>query len=320
MMSKKWKLKNFKMNIPIISINKLDFPDNDVPKKIGLACEEFGFFAIKNHGINKRLIQDSLILSKKIFRLPFKDKIQYHQNDGAGQRGYTPFGIEKAVNAEVSDQKEFWHQGRANWDKKYKSIMPPNEAVVSIEHFDEKLDRLYIELDNLGKKILSYISVFLQLDPDWFDNKINQGNSILRLIHYPPINKNIQGIRAAPHEDINLITLMLGTQQEGLEVLDKSNNWIPIETNPNIIVCNVGDMLQRLTNKRLKSTTHRVINPMNSNKNLSRYSMPFFVHLNPDFLIKTLPQCIDNEHPDTYPESILANDYLNMRLKEINLK
>ena len=308
------------MNIPIISINKLDFPDNDVPKKIGQACERFGFFAIKNHGINKRLIHDSLILSKKIFRLPFKDKIQYHQNVGAGQRGYTPFGIEKAVNAKVSDQKEFWHQGRANWNKKYKPIMPKNEAVVSIEHFDEKLDRFYIELDNLGRKILSYISVFLQLDLNWFDNKINQGNSILRLIHYPPINNNIQGIRAAPHEDINLITLLLGTQQEGLEVLDKSNNWIPVETNSNIIVCNVGDMLQRLTNKRLKSTTHRVVNPMNNNKNLSRYSMPFFVHLNPDFLIKTLPQCINNEHPDLYPESILANDYLNMRLKEINLK
>ena len=308
------------MNIPIISINKLDFPDNDAPKKIGQACEGFGFFAIKNHGINKRLIQDSLSLSKKIFKLPFKDKIQYHQNDGAGQRGYTPFGIEKAVNAEVSDQKEFWHQGRTNWNKKYKSIMPKNEAVVSIEHFDEKLDRFYIELDNLGKKILSYISVFLQLDPNWFDNKINQGNSILRLIHYPPINNNIQGIRAAPHEDINLITLLLGTQQEGLQVLDKNNNWIPIETNSDVIVCNVGDMLQRLANNRLRSTTHRVINPLNSNKDISRYSMPFFVHLNPDFLIKTLPQCIDNRHPDLYPDSILANDYLNMRLKEINLK
>ena len=308
------------MNIPIISINKLDFPDNDVPKKIGQACERFGFFAIKNHGINKRLIHDSLILSKKIFRLPFKDKIQYHQNVGAGQRGYTPFGIEKAVNAKVSDQKEFWHQGRANWNKKYKPIMPKNEAVVSIEHFDEKLDRFYIELDNLGRKILSYISVFLQLDLNWFDNKINQGNSILRLIHYPPINNNIQGIRAAPHEDINLITLLLGTQQEGLQVLDKNNNWIPIETNSDVIVCNVGDMLQRLANNRLRSTTHRVINPLNSNKDISRYSMPFFVHLNPDFLIKTLPQCIDNRHPDLYPDSILANDYLNMRLKEINLK
>ena len=155
---------------------------------------------------------------------------------------------------------------------------------------------------------------------DWFNNKINQRNSILRLIHYQLIDSAIKGIRAAPHEDINLITLLLGTQQEGLEVLDKNNNWIPIETNSDIIVCNVGDMLQRLTNHRLKSTTHKVINPMNSNKNLSRYSMPFFVHLNPDFLIKTLPQCINNEHPDLYPESILANDYLNMRLKEINLK
>ena len=308
------------MNIPVISINKLDFQDNDIPKKIGQACEEFGFFAIKDHKINTQLIQDSLNLSKEIFDLPFDHKIKYHQNDGAGQRGYTPFGIEKAVNAKASDQKEFWHHGRANWNKKYKPVMPQNEKVMLIEHFDEKLNKIYNKLDKLGEKILSYISIYLELDPNWFDNKINQGNSILRLIHYPPIDSAIKGIRAAPHEDINLITLLLGTQQEGLEVLDKNNNWIPIETNSDIIVCNVGDMLQRLTNHRLKSTTHKVINPMNSYKNLSRYSMPFFVHLNPDFLIKTLPQCINNEHPDLYPESILANDYLNMRLKEINLK
>ena len=296
------------MNIPIISINELDLPDNDIPKKIGQACEEFGFFAIKDHEINTSLIQDSLNLSKKIFDLPFSDKIKYHQNDGAGQRGYTPFGIEKAVNAKASDQKEFWHHGRANWNKKYKSIMPQNVAVVSIEHFDKKLDKIFSELDTLGKKILSYISIFLGLNPNWFENKINQGNSILRLIHYPPINNNIEGIRAAPHEDINLITLLLGTQQEGLQVLDKNNNWISIETNSDIIVCNVGDMLQRLANNRLRSTTHRVINPLNSNKDISRYSMPFFVHLNPDFLIKTLPQCIDNRYPDLYPNSILAND------------
>ena len=308
------------MNIPIISINELDLPDNNIPKKIGEACEEFGFFAIKDHEINTSLIQDSLNLSKKIFDLPFSDKIKYHQNDGAGQRGYTPFGIEKAVNAKASDQKEFWHHGSADWNKKYKSIMTQNVAVVSIEHFDKKLDKIYSELDTLGKKILSYISIFLGLNPNWFENKINQGNSILRLIHYPPINNNIEGIRAAPHEDINLITLLLGTEQEGLQVLDKNNNWISIETNSDIIVCNVGDMLQRLANNRLRSTTHRVINPLNNNKDISRYSMPFFVHLNPDFLIKTLPQCIDNRYPDLYPDSILANDYLNMRLKEINLK
>ena len=179
------------MNIPIISINELDLPDNNIPKKIGEACEEFGFFAIKDHEINTSLIQDSLNLSKKIFDLPFSDKIQYHQTDGAGQRGYTPFGIEKAVNAKASDQKEFWHHGRADWNKKYKSIMPQNVAVVSIEHFDKKLDKIFSELDALGKKILSYISIFLGLNPNWFENKINQGNSILRLIHYPPINNNI---------------------------------------------------------------------------------------------------------------------------------
>jgi len=305
------------MNIPITSLKKTN-SNNDIAKEIGHACEDFGFFAIKDHGINTKLINDTLRLSKKIFNLPLKNKINYQQNNGAGQRGYTPFGIEKAVNAKSSDQKEFWHHGRSNWLSPYKEKMPQNEKISNIKNFNQKLDKVFNDLDHLGKEILSYISLYLDLRPNWFDNKVNQGNSILRLIHYPPINRKIKGIRAAAHEDINLITLLFGAQQEGLEVLDRNNNWLPVNTDANVIVCNVGDMLQRLSNNKLKSTTHRVVN--SGNINTSRYSMPFFIHLNPDFSIKTLQHCIDKENPDLYPEEILANDYLETRLKEINLK
>ena len=157
------------------------------------------------------------------------------------------------------------------------------------------------------------------MKPDWFDKKINQGNSILRLIHYPPTDKKNDGLRAGPHEDINLITLLLGTQQEGLEILDQNNNWIPIKTNPDIVVCNVGDMLQRLTNKKLVSTTHKVVNPSNESKNYSRYSMPFFIHLNPDFFIETINSCISKNNPNIFPKGIIADDFLKQRLKEIKL-
>jgi len=307
------------MNIPVNSFKNFDSGNKEIAKDIGLACKEFGFFAIKDHGISADLIDDTLNFSKEIFNLPLKSKMNYQQCDGAGQRGYTPFGIEKAINADSSDQKEFWHHGRSNWDNKHKIIMPKNEKVDSIKGFNDSLNKLYCELDNLGEKILSCIATFLEIEPDWFNNKINQGNSILRLIHYPPVDNKIRGIRAAPHEDINLITLLLGTQQKGLEVLDRNNQWVPIITNSEVIVCNVGDMLQRLTNHKLKSTTHRVINPINDGKNASRYSMPFFIHLNPSFSIKTLTKCIDKKNPNIYPEEILANDFLKMRLNAINL-
>ena len=157
------------------------------------------------------------------------------------------------------------------------------------------------------------------MEDEWFDNKINQGNSILRLIHYPKINQKNNGLRAEAHEDINLITLLLGTEQEGLEVLNKDNKWIPIRVNSERIVCNVGDMLERLTNDKLKSTTHRVNNPKKSITNESRFSMPFFLHFNPDYLIETIPNCIDQNRPNKYAKGITADDFLKIRLKEINL-
>ena len=307
------------MSLPIISIDESNREKIDISKDIGKSCEKYGFFIVKDHNLDISTIKNIKDLSKKIFSLPLKTKMKYQQIGGAGQRGYTPFGIEKAVNSLSPDQKEFWHHGRSNWQEKYIDKVPSNENVSEIQYFDKTLNDLFKDLDSLGKKILSYISLFLGLKSDWFDDKINQGNSILRLIHYPPKDENNNGLRASPHEDINLVTLLLGTEQEGLEILDQNNNWIPIKTSSNIIVCNVGDMLERLTNKKLISTTHKVINPKNASENNSRYSMPFFIHLNPDFFIETISSCIDDNNPNLFPEGISADDFLNERLREIKL-
>jgi len=307
------------MSLPIISIDESNREKIDISKDIGKSCEKYGFFIVKDHNLDISTFENVRNLSREFFNLPIENKMKYHQVGGAGQRGYTPFGIEKAVNSSSPDQKEFWHHGRSNWQEKYIDMMPTNEDVNEIKCFDETLNGLFKDLDFLGKKILSYISLFLGLKSDWFDNKINQGNSILRLIHYPPKDRNNSGLRAGPHEDINLVTLLLGTQQGGLEILDQNNNWIPIKTNSDIIVCNVGDMLERLTNKKLISTTHKVINPKDASENNSRYSMPFFIHLNPDFYIETIDSCIDHNNPNLFPKGISADDFLNKRLKEIKL-
>ena len=308
------------MTLPIISINEFTNKKINIANDIGNSCKEYGFFIIKDHDIKITDIENIKTQSKALFNLSLKDKMKYHQIKGGGQRGYTPFGIEKAKDSINPDQKEFWHHGRSNWNSKFRDIMPSNEKVNQIENFDKSLCHFYDNLDILGQKILSYIALYLGLSSNWFYEKTNQGNSILRLIHYPPSDKDNNGLRASPHEDINLITLLFGTQQEGLEILDRDNKWIPIKTDSDIVVCNVGDMLQRLTNKKFISTTHKVVNPKSNIKNISRYSMPFFIHLNPDFYIETLDSCIDDNSPNNFPNGILADDYLKERLKEINLK
>ena len=220
----------------------------------------------------------------------------------------------------MPDQKEFWHHGRSNWSQKYKKDMPENLLIKEVEDLNNELINLFDNFEEVGKKILSLVATALNLKENWFDNKINQGNSILRMIHYPKLKNNSAGLRAEAHEDINLITLLIGTEQEGLEVLNKEKKWIPIDVGSNKIVCNVGDMLQRLTNDNLKSTTHRVCNPTSKKKNQPRYSIPFFLHLNPDYMIETLPNCIDKTSPNKYLDAISANEFLKIRLEEINLK
>ena len=306
-------------SIPTISLKNYKKNKESISKEIYNACNKVGFFSIIDHDLNIDLIKKVLKLSKEFFNQDNDFKMKYCIEEGSGQRGYTPFGVETAKNALLPDQKEFWHHGRSSWNENLENKMPKNLIIEEINGINIALEDLYNDLETLGRKILSLIAVSLKLEDEWFDNKINQGNSILRLIHYPKIDQKNNGLRAEAHEDINLITLLLGTEQEGLEVLNKDNKWIPIKVNSERIVCNVGDMLERLTNDKLKSTTHRVNNPKKSITNESRFSMPFFLHFNPDYLIETIPNCIEQNRPNKYTKAITADDFLKIRLKEINL-
>jgi isopenicillin N synthase-like dioxygenase len=197
--------------------------------------------------------------------------------------------------------------------------MPDNIWPADDPGFKRAALDLWEAFDAMGRKLLEAIAVYLKLPPHWFDDKVGEGNSVLRVIHYPPIREGTTGVRAGAHEDINVITLLLGAEEGGLELLDRNGRWLPINPPPGTLVCNVGDMLQRYTNHVLPSTTHRVVNPTGARVNRPRYSMPFFLHFNSDFPIATLPGCITADRPNRYPEPILADDYLRERLREIKL-
>jgi isopenicillin N synthase-like dioxygenase len=288
---------------------------------IAAAYAEYGFVIIENHGIDQRLIDRCLDCFHRFFALPVAEKLKYKVEGGGGARGYTPFGIETAKGARHHDLKEFWHVGRElPPGHPFTKVMAPNIWVDSIPGFREATYGLYQAFDALGARLLSAIARAARLPADFFDDKVNLGNSVLRVIHYPPLPPEpTPSVRAGAHEDINVITLLLGAEEPGLEVLSRKGEWLPIDPPPHALVCNVGDMLQRLTNMYLRSTTHRVVNPPRERASNARYSLPFFLHFNPDFLIKTMPQYVDERHPDQFPVPITAHDFLQERLREIKL-
>jgi isopenicillin N synthase-like dioxygenase len=289
---------------------------------IGAAYEEFGFVVIADHGIPQVLIDGCLDRFQRFFALPEGVKARYKIPGQGGARGYTPFGIETAKGAAHHDLKEFWHVGRElPAGHPYKRFMPDNIWADEIAGFKTSTLELFEAFDTLGRQLLAAIARSLALPANYFEDKVNFGNSVLRVIHYPPMPPHdTPSVRAGAHEDINAITLLLGAEEPGLEVLSKRGEWLPISPPPGSLVCNVGDMLQRLTNNKLRSTTHRVTNPPQARASRARFSMPYFLHFNPDFLIDTLPQCIDAAHPNHYPTPITADDYLQERLREIKLK
>jgi isopenicillin N synthase-like dioxygenase len=287
----------------------------------------FGFALVRDHGIDPGLIAQGWRLTAEFFALPEAERRRYIVEGVAGARGYTPFRTEIAKGATDTDLKEFWHVGRDLPPGKdggahpLAASMPPNIWPERPAGFRETFERLFAEFDRVGSLILSRIAVDLGLAPDWFDPAIADGNSVLRLLHYPPVGPDEGGaIRAGAHEDINLITLLLGAQETGLELLGRDGQWLPVAPPEGAMVVNIGDMLQRLTNHVLPSTTHRVRNPSGDRAAHSRYSMPFFLHLRSDFRFATLPQCVSAENPDRYAASITADDYLQERLREIGLK
>jgi isopenicillin N synthase-like dioxygenase len=287
---------------------------------LGGSFARYGFAVISDHGIPQDRIDAALAAAKKFFALPEAAKLKYKLPVG-GQRGYTPFGVETAKGETNYDLKEFWHVGRdLPPGHRYRNHMADNVwPDAEVAEFHETVGWLYGALDAMGLKVLESIACYLGLDRQFFVPTVDFGNSILRLLHYPPVPKEGPHIRAAAHEDINVITLLLGAEEAGLEVKDHDGRWIAINPPPGALVCNIGDMLQRLTNHRLPSTTHRVVNPAPERRGFPRYSTPFFLHFNSDYRIETLPSCIDAQHPDRYPQSITADEFLQERLREIKL-
>lgn len=297
--------------------------DRDFPAfsaALGDSFARYGFAVIEDHGIPQARIAAALTAAKAFFALREDVKLKYRLPVG-GQRGFTPFGVETAKGETNHDLKEFWHVGRdLPPGHPYRDHMADNVwPDAEVAEFRQAVGWLYGALDQMGLKVLEAIAAYLGLDRHFFDPTVDFGNSILRLLHYPPLGQEGPHIRAAAHEDINVITLLLGAEEAGLEVRDADGRWIAINPLPGALVCNIGDMLQRLTNHRLPSTTHRVVNPAPERRGFARYSTPFFLHFNSDYLIRTLPSCIDAAHPDRHPTPITANDYLQERLKEIRL-
>ena len=306
-------------SIPTLDLADFKSDKEAFVKALGDGYCEFGFCGITNHGIPSDLIDAAFAVSKTFFSLPDEVKKSYSNPSQGGARGYTGMGIEVAKDQIHPDLKEFWHVGREESRSSDESLLP-NLWPQEVTGFKTQLYSLYEALDTLGNTILSALALYLGLDEHYFDDKVNCGNSILRALHYPPIeDKGTPSVRAGAHEDINLITLLVGSYQSGLQILTRDDQWIPVSIIPGTIVVNIGDMLQRLTNHVFRSTTHRVVNPKDDGAAQSRFSIPFFLHPNPDFLIETLEQCVTEDNPNRYPEPITANDYLLQRLKEIGL-
>lgn len=305
-----------------IAVVSLAQPLESIADELGRSFEEYGFAVIRNHGIPQELIDRAEALSKAFFALPDEVKRSYHIPGGGGARGYTPFGTERAKDAKVHDLKEFWHVGRELPEgHPLSEYMADNVWPTEVDGFRETFSELYAAFEAAGGRVLEGIALHLGLDRKFFAPTVEDGNSVMRLLRYPPLEgKEAEGaIRAAAHGDINTITLLLGAEEAGLELLTAQGEWKAVAPPEGALVVNIGDMLERLTNGKLRSTTHRVVNPRGEAAYRARYSMPFFLHFRPDYMIETLASCIDPAQPDSYPEAISSHEFLLQRLREINL-
>ena len=297
-------------------------PLETIADELGRSFGEYGFAVVRDHGIPQDLIDRAEAAAKAFFALPENVKRAYKLEGGGGARGYTPFGTEKAKDANIFDLKEFWHVGRDLPEgHELAEFMAPNVWPAEIADFREVMSALYAAFEEAGGRVLEAISLHLGRPRDFFAASVADGNSVMRLLHYPPLGDDAPegAIRAAAHGDINTITLLLWAEEAGLELLTKQGEWLAIPAVKGALVINVGDMLERQTNGRLRSTTHRVVNPRGEAAKRARYSMPFFLHFRPDFLIEPLPECIDPAQAASAPEPITAHDFLMQRLREINL-
>jgi len=307
-------------NIASVSLKDADRDPEGFAQKLGCSFEEYGFAIIADHAIPDALITRAKDKAKAFFALPEAVKRNYLMPGGGGARGYTPFGIETAKGLQAHDLKEFWHVGRdLPPSHRFRDHMPDNLWPTEVPSFKDTFLELFATFDRTGLKVLKAIARYLKIDEDYFEDAVRDGNSVLRALHYPLVPKPTgEHIRAGAHEDINAITLLLGAEEAGLELLTRDGRWIPVSPKPGELVINIGDMLQRLTNGKLRSTTHRVVNPTPDRASKARYSMPFFLHFRSDFLIEALPETVPAGEQAKWP-SITANDYLQERLREIKL-
>ncbi|MCF6350005.1 MAG: isopenicillin N synthase family oxygenase [Flavobacteriaceae bacterium] len=311
-------------NIPSVDLS--DFLSTDSERKqkfineIGRAYSKIGFVALKGHFLTDQLSTNLYDEVKEFYNLPQKIKNKYEIEGLGGQRGYTGFGKESAKGKTEGDLKEFWHFGQeVTDDENLKEIYPNNIKVPEVPNFNRFGMEAYRKLEKTAIYVLKALALYIGLDENYFDNYVHNGNSILRPIYYPPIvGEPKEAVRAAAHGDINLITLLMGASASGLEVQAKSGEWVSVTALPEQLVINVGDMLERLTNGKLCSTIHRVVNPPKEDWNKPRYSIPFFTHPKSEMSLNCLPECIDAEHPKAY-DDITAGEFLNERLRELGL-
>ncbi|MDB5422466.1 MAG: 2OG-Fe(II) oxygenase [Brevundimonas sp.] len=304
-----------------VSMSRYDVDFQGFSDDLGASFARYGFAVVADHGLDEEVISAAIDDAKAFFALPEDVKRAYHQPGTGGARGLTPFGVEAAKDAATVDLKEFWHTGRElPAGHAYGQYMRANLWPTEVPGFRAHLYGMFEALDTLGRKLLKAIARYMELGDDFFEDKVELGNSVLRMLHYPPVPADAPGVRAGAHEDINVITLLLGAEEAGLQLKDAEGQWLDIAPPPGALVVNIGDMLQRLTNHVLPSTTHRVVNPAPERRGFARYSTPFFLHFNPDYVIETLPSTISPENPDRYVgKSIMAEDFLMERLKEIRL-
>ena len=289
-------------------------------RQIGHAFEEIGFVALSGHFLSDSLVEELYSEIKKFFDLPEDVKAKYEIPGIGGQRGYTSFGKEHAKGRKEGDLKEFWHFGQyVEDDAKLAKEYPENVQVAELPDFNKVGRETYKMLEKTAIYVLRALAIHLELDENYFDAYVHNGNSILRPIHYPPITEEPKNaVRAAAHGDINLITLLMGAHGKGLQVQNHRGEWIDAIAAPDQLMINVGDMLSRLSNNKLKSTIHRVVNPPRELWGKSRYSIPFFMHPISAMPLNCLEHCIDAEHPKLY-EDITAGEFLHERLVELGL-
>ena len=311
----------------IPSVDLRDFLSEDPARKqkfvneIGKAYEDIGFVALKGHFLNDQLVDDLYAEVRNFFNLPLDNKTKYEIPGIGGQRGYVSFGKEHAKGRSAGDLKEFWHFGQyVSNDSKYANEYPENIKVLELANFNSIGEEAYKMLEKTGVYVLRALALYIGLDELYFDPYVKEGNSILRPIHYPPITDEPKdgAVRAAAHGDINLITLLMGAQGKGLQVQNNNGEWIDAMAQPDELMINVGDMLSRHTNNKLKSTIHQVVNPPRELWGSSRYSIPFFMHPVSDMNLNCLSECIDEKNPKLF-DDITAGDYLNERLVELGL-